>query len=75
MDEKYLLSVCFKNHNDEIFSEPYGFFNSFEDAEQFADDKISELRHNFSIEFNNVHDIDEYFDFDFCIKKIKYGDI
>lgn len=75
MSEKYLLSVCFKNKYDEIFSEPFGLFDTFEDAEKFADNKIYELRHDFSLEFDNEYDVDEYFDFDFCIKKIKCSDI
>jgi hypothetical protein len=71
MSEKYLLSVCYKNNQDEIFSQPFGLFNSFEDAETFADEKISELRQEFAEEFGNFEDVDEYFEFDFCIKKIK----
>jgi|LakMenEpi03Aug12_release.lakeMendotaPanAssembly.Ray.scaffolds.fasta_scaffold3306959_2 hypothetical protein len=75
MTEKYLLSVCFRNDKDEIFSEPFGLFNSPEDAETFADEKIYELRREFAEEFGNMEDVDEYFEFDFCIKKIKYEHI
>lgn len=77
MSEKYLLSICFRNNlNDDIFSEPFGLFNSFIDAETFADNKIDELRKELVMDFNGNYDIiDEYFEFDFCIKKIKYLDI
>ena len=70
MTEKYLLSVCFINHRQEIFSEPFGLFNSFVEAESFADNKIDELRSEFIKEFGCDYDIDEHYEFDFTIKKV-----
>jgi hypothetical protein len=70
MSEKYLLSVCFKDINNDIFSEPFGPFESFNSAEEFADNQIYELRMRFAVEFGNIEDVDEHFEFDFCIKKI-----
>lgn len=70
MTEKYLLSVCFINHKNEIFSEPFGLFDTFLDAESFADKKIDELRIEFTNEFGFERDIDDYYEFDFTIKKI-----
>lgn len=69
MAEKYLLSVCFTDHRQEIFSEPFGPFDTFLEAECFADKKIDELRFDFIKEFG--HDgVDEYFEFDFTIKRV-----
>lgn len=70
MIEKYLLSVCFINHRQEIFSEPFGLFNSFIEAETFADNKIDELRNEIMEEFGHDYDIDEHYEFDFTIKKV-----
>lgn len=69
MTEKYLLSVCFINNRQEIFSEPFGPFNSFLEAENFADDKIDELKDEFTEEFDEDY-VDERFEFDFTIKKV-----
>ena len=70
MTEKYLLSVCFINYRQEIFSEPFGPFDTFIEAESFADKKIEELRLDFMDEFGSDYDIDEHYEFDFTIKKI-----
>lgn len=70
MSEKYLLSICFIDKNQEIFSEPFGPFNSFLEAEFFADIKIGELRLEFMKEFGQKFDVDDHYEFDFTIKKI-----
>lgn len=70
MTEKYLLSICFIDKNNEIFSEPFGPFDNFLDAECFADRKIDELRLEFMKEFEGKFDVDDYYEFDFTIKKI-----
>lgn len=70
MNEKYLLSICFIDYRQEIFSEPFGLFNSFLEAEIFADRKIDELRREFMNNFGSGYDIDDYYEFDFTIKKL-----
>jgi len=70
MTEKYLLSVCFIDHKQQLFSEPFGLFNSFLEAEIFADKKIDELRLEFMKEFGLENDVDDYYEFDFTIKKL-----
>ena len=70
MTEKYLLSVCYKNHKNEIFSEPFGMFSSIAEAETFADNTIDEMREDFCNALDvSYEELDEIFEFDFTIKK------
>lgn len=71
MTEKYLLSICFVDNCQEIFSEPFGLYDSFLDAEWFAFNKINELKNNLKSDLCLRDDeIEELFEFDFTIKKI-----
>lgn len=70
MPEKYLLSICYLNRSD-IFSEPFGPFESFKEAEEYAYDRIDEMKEEFCDELNwSYEDIEEHFEFDFTIKII-----
>lgn len=71
MPKKYLLSICYLNDEDEIFSEPFGLFHSFMEAEKFADCYIDNLRREYCDELNLSNDyIEENFEFDFTIKEV-----
>ena len=82
MTEKYLLSICYVDNHNEIFSEPYGLFDTFLQAQIFAHEKIDEMRQlrlrSPMSETNRLEYIDDYgemivneaFEFDFTIKKI-----
>jgi hypothetical protein len=74
MTEKYLLSICYVNHHNLIFSEPYGLFDSIIDAECFAHDKIDELRNEYIDDYGEML-VDESFEFDFTIKKISIHNV
>lgn len=67
--KKYLLSICYVNHHNDIFSEPFGLFDSFLDAEWFAHNKIDELRTEYIDEYNEML-VNEAFEFDFTIKEV-----
>lgn len=74
MTEKYLVSVCFVNNNQEIFSEPFGIFNSLLEAEQFAVKKIVELKNEFIKELGCQYDeLEELYEFDYTLKEIIDG--
>ena len=67
----YLVSICFLTNHHEIVTEPFGPFNGYEDAEEFANKKIDEIKNNFKIEYDcEYEDIEELFEFDFTIKEI-----
>lgn len=67
--KKYLLSICYVDNNNDIFSEPFGLFDTFMEAEWFAHDKIDELRREYIDELNEII-VDEVFEFDFTIKEV-----
>lgn len=68
----YLLSICFLTHNQEIVSEPFGPFPNFENAEQFANKKIHEIKSELKTENDcEFEDIEELYEFDYTIKEIK----
>ena len=69
MGRFYLVSVCFINSHMELFSEPYGLFETFDDAEQFAYNKINELKNQLK-ELEIDDEEIELCDFDFTIKNI-----
>ncbi len=69
MTEKYLLSICYVDDHNEIFSEPYGLFDTFLQAQIFAHDKIDEMRLEYIDDYGEMI-VNEAFEFDFTIKKI-----
>lgn len=69
MTEKYLLSICYVDNHNEIFSEPYGLFNTFLQAQIFAHEKIDEMRLEYIDDYGEML-VNESFEFDFTIKKI-----
>lgn len=71
MAESYLMSVCYLDNNThEIFSEPFGIFKSFEDAEKCASLIIDDLKLKFFEEFEgHIIDVDDFYSFDYTIKK------
>jgi len=73
MIEKFILSICYVEHcNNEIFSEPYGLFDTFESAQRFAILAIEQLEFDFGKKDDSgkSHNIDDYYSFDYTIKKI-----
>lgn len=69
MTEKYLLSICYVDNHNEIFSEPYGLFDTFLKAQIFAHEKIDEMRLEYIDDYGEML-VNESFEFDFTIKKI-----
>ena len=69
MIEKYLLSICYVNNHNEIFSEPYGLFDTFLQAQIYAHEKIDEMRLEYIDDYGEMI-VNESFEFDFTIKKI-----
>jgi hypothetical protein len=69
MTEKYLLSICYVDNHNEIFSEPYGLFDTFLQAQIFAHEKIDEMRLEYIDDYGEML-VNESFEFDFTIKKI-----
>jgi hypothetical protein len=70
MKVKYLLSICFINHNQEIFSEPFGVFLTYDDAQEFAENNIEAKKIEFKKEFDlDDDDIDELYEFSYTIYK------
>lgn len=69
MTEKYLLSICYVDNHNEIFSEPYGLFETFLQAQIFAHEKIDEMRLEYIDDYGEII-VNEAFEFDFTIKKI-----
>lgn len=67
--KKYLLSICYIDYNNDIFSEPFGLFDTFIEAECFAHEKIDELRREYVDELNEMI-VDEEFEFDFTVKEV-----
>ena len=65
----YLVSVCFINTHYELFSEPYGLFENLEEAEQFALNKINQLKTQLKVLKIDDEEIEEC-TFDFTIKNI-----
>lgn len=71
MSEKYLLSIYFKDFKHNVFSEPFGIFDSFSEAQHFADEKMDEMKLEISQEVNLTwEEVEELYEFDFTIKKI-----
>lgn len=73
MIEKYILSICYLEFGtNEILSEPYGLFDTFELAEKFAISKIEKMEMEFSERYcsNEEINIDDYYSFDYTIKNI-----
>jgi hypothetical protein len=69
MTEKYLLTICYVDNHNEIFSEPYGLFDTFLQAQIFAHEKIDEMRLEYIDDYGEML-VNESFEFDFTIKKI-----
>lgn len=67
--KKYLLSICYVDNHNDIFSEPFGLFDTFIEAECFAYEKIDELRREYVDELNEII-VDEEFEFDFTVKEV-----
>ena len=71
MSEKYLLSIYFKDYEHNVFSEPFGLFDTFSEAHYFADEKMDEMKLEISQEVNLTwEEVEELYEFDFTIKKI-----
>ena len=65
MSVKYMLSVCYLDNNQEIFSEPFEPFDSYEEAKDFA-----ELSDELAEELGwTLDDVEENFTFDYTIKQ------
>lgn len=70
MSVKYMLSVCYLDNNQEIFSEPFEPFDSYEEAKDFAENKIAELSDELAEELSwTLDDVEENFTFDYTIKQ------
>lgn len=67
--KKYLLSICYVDNHNDIFSEPFGYFDTFIEAECFAYEKIDELRREYIDDYDELT-VDEEFEFDFTIKEV-----
>lgn len=71
MSEKYLLSIYFKDFKQNVFSEPFGVFDTFSEAQYFADEKMDEMKLEIAQEINLTwEEVEELYEFDFTIKKI-----
>lgn len=71
MCKKYLVSICYKDIYNEIYSEPFGLFDNFNEAELFACEKIDNMRLELMEQFGlNPVDFDEHYDFDYTIKEL-----
>jgi hypothetical protein len=71
MSEKYLLSIYFKDFKHNVFSEPFGIFDSFSEAQHFADEKMDQMKFDITQEVNLTwEEVEELYEFDFTIKKI-----
>lgn len=71
MSEKYLLSIYFKDFEHNVFSEPFGLFDTFSEAQHFADEKMDGLKLEIAQEVNlTCEEVEELYEFDFTIKKI-----
>ena len=71
MSEKYLLSIYFKDFEHDVFSEPFGVFDTFSEAQDFADKKMDEMKLEIAQEVNlTLEEVEELYEFDFTIKKI-----
>lgn len=71
MSEKYLLSIYFKDFKHNVFSEPFGIFDSFSEAQHFADEKMDQMKFDLTQEVSLTwEEVEELYEFDFTIKKI-----
>jgi hypothetical protein len=71
MSEKYLLSIYFKDYEHDVFCEPFGLFDTFSEAQYFADEKMDEMKLEIAQEVNLTwEEVEELYEFDFTIKKI-----
>ena len=71
MSEKYLLSIYFKDFKHNVFSEPFGIFDSLSEAQHFADEKMDQMKFDITQEVNLTwEEVEELYEFDFNIKKI-----
>lgn len=67
--EKYILSIYWSDHRHEIFSEPHGLFNTLDEAENFIEERIDEIKTEF-IELYDEDYVNEYIHCDYTIKSI-----
>lgn len=68
-NKKYILSICWMDSHKELFSSPYGLFNTYDEAIEFADEKIDEIKDEYIEEYDEDY-VDEYVFFNFTIKEI-----
>ena len=67
--KKYILSIHWTDHHQELFSNPYGTFDTFDEAKIFAKNKIEEIKNEFIEEYDEDY-VEEYIHCDYTIKSI-----
>lgn len=68
--EKYILSISYVNSRKELNCDVHGLYDSYEEAEEFANDEIEKIIEDYSEYYDDRNFVEEHFEFQYSIKKI-----
>lgn len=67
--QKFIVSICWMDSHMEMLCEPFGFFKTEEEAEEFIENKIDEIKEDYIRDYDEEY-VEEYLVFSYSVKEI-----